>query len=66
MTDLVIAMIPIDLKFTNFPYTCIYIYIYIYVTGSAKRGLIAFLKFQLQSVVTHSVFSLLIQNYSQK
>ena len=31
----------------------------LYVTGSAKRGLIAFLNFQLQLVKTHSVFSLL-------
>ena len=30
-----------------------------YVTESAKRGLIAFLNFQLQSVVTHNVLSLL-------
>ena len=32
----------------------------IFVTGSAKRGLIAFLNFQLQFVATHSVFSLLM------
>ena len=31
-----------------------------YVTGSAKRGLIAFLNLQLQKVTTHSVFTLLM------
>ena len=31
-----------------------------FVTGSAKRGLIAFLNFQLQLVTTHGVFSLLM------
>ena len=31
----------------------------LFVTRSAKRGLIAFLNFQLQSVVTHNVLSLL-------
>ena len=36
------------------------------VTESVKRGLIAFLKFQLQLVSTRSVFSLLLLNCSQE
>jgi len=38
----------------------------IIVTGSAKRGLIAFLNFQLQLVTTYSMFSLLMYNCSQE
>ena len=35
---------------------------FINVTRSAKRGLIAFLNFQLQLVTAHNVLSLLMQN----